>query len=308
MCTAKTSYEVKGRQDINHIYVLPKIVMANRDKELTNEDKEWCSLKLLETHEQYGMLSVDEIQKFMSTMKMKGENYIQQQLLIKFYKNMTNAWKFRQNPLCLQQERIELWLYGTYICTLTGCVEMREPKNSYKITVRMRNGDEERWKLEYDEDGDTFEPLSVVYKNTDVSAIDVANDVKKRATDLTKFNELEKQMLVLTANMKVYEALVTLIREAEAKVAAGWTGFTESEKAIVKDKLMNAAAKIFYLDENLPVRRDIEKTQKLLENMTAYVEEKKEMVVNAVPMNPTQFARVDMDQLLERMQSYCKRT
>ena len=152
--------------------------MANRDKELTNEDKEWCSLKLLETHEQYGMLSVHEIQKFMSTMKMKGENYIQQQLLIKFYKNMTNAWKFRQNPPCLQDELIELWLYGTYICTLTGCVEMREPKNSYKITVCMRNGDEERWKLEYDEDKDTFEPLSVVYKNTDVSAIDVANDVK----------------------------------------------------------------------------------------------------------------------------------
>ena len=135
-------------------------------------DKKWGPLQ----SETSGMVAVERVQIFMATVGIVSERYIQQQVLKEFYKDMTNDWKFRQDPLCLKREKIQLLLFGTYICTLTGCVKM-EDRGCYKITVRMRNGDEEKWKFEYEEDGDTFVPLSIVYKKTYVEPPHVTNDV-----------------------------------------------------------------------------------------------------------------------------------
>ena len=147
---------------------------------VNNKDEKWCSLKLesQQPSGMYGMFRIPKIRDFMATMERESENYIHQQVLMQYYKDMPDALEFRQNVEILKNKWVKLWLWGTYICAVNGCIEMRDQKNTYKINVKMRNGDTEEWLLEYDEDGDTFTPWSVIYKENEGSEVDITNGVE----------------------------------------------------------------------------------------------------------------------------------
>lgn len=158
----------------NHINVLLKTVMVKKQDEI------WCSLKLepQQPNGMYGMYRMPQIREFMATMERESENYIQQQVLMTYYKQMPDALPFRQRVGILKNKLIELWLWGTYICSVHGCVEAENRRNTYIIDVKMRNGATEQWLLEYDEDGDTFTPWSVIYKKNEGSEVDILNGVE----------------------------------------------------------------------------------------------------------------------------------
>ena len=147
---------------------------------VNNKDEKWCSLKLepQQPSGMYGMFRIPKIRDFMATMERESENYIQQQVLMTFYKQMPDALPFRQHVGILKNAWVDLSLWGTYMCAVNGCIEMRDQKNTYKINVKMRNGATEQWLLEYDEDGDTFTPWSVIYKKNEGSEVDILNGVE----------------------------------------------------------------------------------------------------------------------------------
>ena len=170
------------------------------------QDEMWCSLKLESNN--YGMYRWTYIRDFMATMERESENYIQQQVLMKYYKYMSNALEVRQNPEILEKTWIKLWLWGTYICALNGCIEMRDQKNTYKINVKMRNGATEQWFLEYTEDGDTFTPESVIYKKNEGSEVDISNGVemqkflKPKELDMGQLLQATGEIQTLLGQMK----------------------------------------------------------------------------------------------------------
>ena len=127
---------------------------------------------------------------------------------MKYYKYMSNALEVRQNPEILEKTWIKLWLWGTYICALNGCIEMRGQKNTYKINVKMRNGATEQWFLEYTEDGDTFTPESVIYKKNEGSEVDISNGVemqkflKPKQLDMGQLLQATGEIQTLLGQMK----------------------------------------------------------------------------------------------------------